>query len=192
MRVSVPLDTSWRLFNHGPVTLVTAAADGAENVMAAAWVTPMDFDPPRFTVVLATGSRTRELAEASGELVLQVPTRDQLHLIDGVGSCSGRDTDKWAAFGIEKLREPGVQAPLVGGCSAWMACRVLAEPRLAQDFDLFLVQGFAAWADERVYDGSRRRADVPEGLRSVHHVSGGTYVLEGGVISVRPGAATGA
>ncbi|MFO0631123.1 MAG: FAD-dependent monooxygenase [Polyangiales bacterium] len=39
MRVPVPLAKAWRLFNHGPVTLVSAAHEGRENLLAAAWVT---------------------------------------------------------------------------------------------------------------------------------------------------------
>jgi flavin reductase (DIM6/NTAB) family NADH-FMN oxidoreductase RutF len=185
MRVSIALNKSWRMFNHGPVTLVTASADGVDNVMAAAWVTPLDFDPPKFTVVLAAETWTRALVERSRSLVLQVPTVSMLSVIEGVGGCSGREVDKWSRFSIEREREEGVDAPLVRGCVAWVAATILDEPRLAAEYDLFLCQGFAAWADDRVFDEGRWREDVPDALRTVHHVAGGTYLVDGPIVRAR-------
>ena len=185
MRVAIPLEKAWRLFNHGPVTLVSAAHDGRENVMAVAWATPLDFSPPKLTVVLAADTFTRALAEAAGELVIQVPTVSMLAEIEGVGGCSGREVDKWTRFALGREREPGVAAPLVAGCVAWMAARILPHPVLAEAHDLFLVEGFAAWADDRVYDGARLRDAVPAALRTVHHVAGGVYVIDGEVVRAR-------
>ena len=33
----VPLSKAYRLLNHGPTVLVSAAHDGQRNIMAAAW-----------------------------------------------------------------------------------------------------------------------------------------------------------
>lgn len=150
--------------------------------MAAAWVTPLDFDPPRFTVVLASDIFTRELAERSGELLLQVPTISMLAAVEGVGSTSGREVDKWQKFSLGREREGGCKAPLVSGCTGWIAARLLDEPSLASKYDLFLCEGFAAWADDRVYDEARLRDQVPPELRSVHHIAGGVYLVDGEVI----------
>ena len=48
MRTPVELPKAHRLLNHGPTTLVAAEHSGRRNVMAAAWVMPLDFDPPKF------------------------------------------------------------------------------------------------------------------------------------------------
>jgi flavin reductase (DIM6/NTAB) family NADH-FMN oxidoreductase RutF len=187
MRVPVALKKSWRMFNHGPVTLVSASAGGVDNVMAAAWVTPLDFDPPKLTVVLASDTYTRALAERSGELMLQVPTVSMLSVIEGVGACSGRDVDKWTKFAIEREREDGVAAPLVAGCVGWMAAKIIDEPRLATEYDLFICQGFAAWADDRAFSEGRLRDDVPPELRTVHHIAGGTYIVDGDLVRASRG-----
>ena len=46
-RIAVPLEKAYRLHNHGPTVLVSAAHDGHVNVMAAAWNMPLDFTPPK-------------------------------------------------------------------------------------------------------------------------------------------------
>lgn len=51
-RKVVDLPHAYRLLNHGPVTLVSSAHGGAQNVMAAAWAMPLDFTPPKVAVVI--------------------------------------------------------------------------------------------------------------------------------------------
>ncbi len=189
MRVAVPLDKAYRLINHGPVTLVSAAAGDDRNVMAAAWAMPLDFDPPRIAVVVGGREHTRRLIDASRELVVQVPPRSLAAQTDGVGSSSGRDTDKWSKFGLTWTPASLVQAPLVDGCVAWLECRLLDEPRMEADYDLLMAEVVAAWADDAVFavEGRsvRLRDDVPTDLRAIHHVAGGVYVADGEVFSVR-------
>jgi len=43
----VNLHSAYRLLNHGPTTLITSAHNGKRNIMAAAWVCALDFDPPK-------------------------------------------------------------------------------------------------------------------------------------------------
>ena len=43
----VSLDKAYRLLNHGPTVLVSAAHAGQHNVMAAAWACALDFVPPK-------------------------------------------------------------------------------------------------------------------------------------------------
>jgi flavin reductase (DIM6/NTAB) family NADH-FMN oxidoreductase RutF len=82
-RIAVPLPKAYRLLNHGPTVLVSSAHAGRRNVMAAAWNMPLDFDPPKVAVVIDKATLTRELVEASGEFVLNVPSRQQAALIEG-------------------------------------------------------------------------------------------------------------
>ena len=80
MRVPVPLRSAYKLINHGPTTLITSAHDGRRNVMAAAWVMAIDFEPPKVAAVVAGDTYTRELILASDEFVVHAPTQAQLAL----------------------------------------------------------------------------------------------------------------
>lgn len=184
MRVSVPLAKSYRLLNHGPVTLISASHEGRSNVMAAAWAMPLDFDPPKLAVVVAADTFTRRLVEGSGELVVQVPTRAMVDLVWALGSESGAEIDKIAKHGVSLSPASQVGAPLVDGCIAWLEARVLPNAALATDHDLFLVEVVAAWADDEVFRDGGWSFDA-DAKRSLHHVAGGAFFATGEPIQAR-------
>lgn len=180
----VDLPHAYRLLNHGPVTLVSSAAGGRRNIMAAAWTMPLDFDPPKVAVVVDKSTFTRELIEASGSFVLNVPCRAQAETVLAVGSCSGRDPacggDKFARFGLATLPAAQVAAPLLAGCVGWLECRVIPEAHNEQRYDLFLGEVVAAWADPQVFAGGRWRfAAAPDARRTLHYVAGGAFYATG-------------
>jgi flavin reductase (DIM6/NTAB) family NADH-FMN oxidoreductase RutF len=177
MRVPLELRRSYRLLNHGPVVLVTAAAGGVENVMPVAWNVPLDFEPARLALVLSAESRTRELIEASGELAVSIPPASMLDAVYEAGHVSGRDVDKWARCGFRRARGAQVQAPLVEGCVGWLECKVI-DRSLAEKFDLFVCEVLAAWADDECFrDGEWAFPDEPH--RTVHHMTAGKFFLTG-------------
>lgn len=184
MRIPVPLAHANRLLNHGPTTLVSTAHGGARNVMAAAWVMPIDFEPPKFAAVIAADTWTRELLLASGECVLHAPTTAQVDLVHAAGSRSGRDGDKFTALGIVTEPAGRVGAPLIAGCAAWIECRRVPEPHVEQAYDLFVLEGLAAWADDALWVGGGWRF-APGGPRTVHHSKGGVFFATGEQLAAR-------
>lgn len=102
----VELTKSYLLLNHGPVTLISSAHGDRRNVMAASWAMPLDFSPPKVAVVIDSHAYTRELVEASGELVLCIPSRAIAKKVLAVGSQSGHEVDS-------SLSSVSVPSPLV-------------------------------------------------------------------------------
>ncbi|WP_343593708.1 flavin reductase family protein [Paracidovorax wautersii] len=179
-RRPVPLDRATRLLNHGPTVLVSAAHGGRSNVMAAAWNMALDFMPPKAAVVIDKATFTRGLIEASGYFALSVPCHAQAALTTAIGGVSGKEVDKATTLaGLAWIDEPESPAPLVEGCVAWLACRLLPEPHIQQAYDLFLGEIVGAWADERVYSAGRWHFEGHDALRTLHHVAGGHYLLPG-------------
>ena len=176
-RVAVPLPKAYRLLNHGPTVLVSSAHAGRRNVMAAAWSMPLDFDPPKVAVVIDKVTLTRELVEASGEFVLNVPSRQQAALTLAVGTQSGREVDKFEKLGAGETASM-VGAPLIEGCLAWLECRVIAEPHIQQSYDLFLAEVVAAWADPDVFSNGRWHFPDDQ-RRSIHYLAGGSFFATG-------------
>ena len=185
---SVPLPKVSRVLNHGPTVLVTAAHAGRANVMAAAWTMPLDFDPPKVLAVIAAGTFTRELVDASGEFALNVPPVSLASATRGVGGESGRDhADKFARHGFSTFPAQRIAAPLVTGCVAWLECRVLRDDHHARnerDHDLFVAEVVAARADARVFSGGRWHFEsAPDELRTIHHIAGGRFYAIGAPVS---------
>lgn len=177
----VALDKSYRLMNHGPTVLVSARHAGLSNVMAAAWACVLDYGlSPKVSVVLDKATCTRKLVEGSGYFALQLPTRSMAALTTGVGSDSANDVpDKLTKHHVSLFDAPQSDVPLVAGCVGWLVCRLLLEPHNQQTYDLFIGEVMAAWADERVFADGRWNFVGADGLRTIHHVAGGQFLVTG-------------
>jgi len=175
---AVELGKSYLLLNHGPVTLVSSASNGRSNVMAASWAMPLDFSPAKVAVVIDRNTLTRELIEASGEFVLNIPTRAMAAQVLMAGSCSGRDEDKFAAARLNVLSSEQVGAPSVEGCAAWLECRVIPEAHNQKSYDLFIGEVVAARADARLFSDGRWHFD-DDALRTIHYLAGGNFIATG-------------
>ncbi|GAA5177423.1 flavin reductase family protein [Niveibacterium umoris] len=185
MRTPVELAKAYRLLNHGPVTLVSSAHGERRNLMAAAWSMPLDFSPPKVAVVIDKSTFTRELVEASGAFVLNIPSRAIAAQVIAAGGCSGREGDKFDALGIGALAADVLAAPLVAGCVGWLECRVIPEPHNQQAYDLFLGEVVAASADARVFSNGRWHFDEADpALRTLHYVAGGQFYVSGESLNV--------
>ena len=177
----VALEQAYRLLNIGPTVLVSARAQGVSNVMAASWVCALDFAPPKVTVVLDKSTSTRALIEQSGEFILQIPTVRQRELVYRVGSVSlAEDPEKLAHCGVELFDGAQGLGPLVQGCAAWLACRVIPEPHNQSTYDLFIGEVTAAWADSRIFcEGHWQFETADPQWRTLHHVAGGHFYAIG-------------
>jgi len=184
MRVSVPLRRAYKLINHGPTTLITSAAGGRRNVMTAAWVMAVDFDPAKIAAVIAADTFTRRLIEASGEFVVNVPTLKMIDAVYAAGQVSGEDEDKFAALALATSPASIVGAPLLAGCAAWLECKVIPEPRMQERYDLFVGDVVAAWADDASFvDGAWRFPRDED--RTLHHLSSGTFLTSGDIVKAK-------
>lgn len=183
MIAPVELSQAYRLLNHGPTVLVTAAHGGRRNVMAAAWSMPLDFAPPKVAVVLDKSTFTRGLVEASGAFALNLPCRAIADATLAVGNVSAKDpehADKFSEFGLGAFAGSALDLPLVEGCVGWLECRLVPEPHNQQAYDLFIGEVVAAHADTRVFGRGRwhfERAD--DSLRTLHYVAGGRFLAIG-------------
>lgn len=181
--LAVDLAKSYRLLNHGPTVLVSCAAGERSNVMAAAWVMPLDFDPPKVAVVIDKATYSWELIEASGEFVLNVPCRAQAAEVLRAGGADGRRVDKFAHSGLSRLPSLRVGAPRVDGCIAYLECRVISEPENQSRYDLFIGEVVAAEADAEVFADGHWRFD-DDAKRSLHYIAGGAFFATGEAFEV--------
>ncbi len=115
------------LFLPKPVALISSAHAGKDNVMTAAWVNVVCMEPPQVAVAVRESRLTYEIIKASGEFVVNVPSRDLWRSVDMCGMVSGRHHDKFALAGLTRARAAEVGAPLVAECPLNIECRVSAS-----------------------------------------------------------------
>lgn len=184
----VALEHASRLLNHGPTVLVTSAHGGRRNIMAAAWSMPVEFSPPRIAIVIDKNTFTRELIAASGIFGVCLPGAALADLSFAVGSCSGRESDKFARFGIEAAKGPVLGVPLLeAGCAAWMECRLIPEAHTEDAYDTCFAEVVSAAADPAVFANGRWNFSADNAaLHTLHHLGAGNFACAGDVIRARP------
>lgn len=183
----VELHHASRLINHGPTVLVTAAHHGHRNIMAAAWSMPVEFTPPRIAVVVDKSTFTRELITGGGGFALCIPGANAIDLTYAVGSCSGREMDKFAHFGVTSTNAPVLGMPVIEqGCAAWLECRWLPEAHTEDAYDTFFGEVVAAAADPRIFsEGHWHFSHDNADLHTIHHLGAGKFVIAGNQIAAK-------
>lgn len=169
-RRSLPLSKVYGLLEPGPVILLTTVRDGVPDVMTLSWHTMLEFEPPLVGVVLSDRDYSYDSLVAGAECVIAIPTVDIAHAVVGCGNTSGRDTDKFAAFGLTALPASEVAAPLIAECQANLECRV-HDTTLVARYGFFVLEVVKAWIDP-----ARR------GQQTLHHRGYGRFMVSGTTI----------
>ena len=169
----MPLAKAYQLLEPGPVVLLTTAAGGKANVMTMSWHMMVDFEPPLVACVVSTGDHSFAALRKSKECVIAIPSVEIADLVVKIGNCSGRDVDKFAAFGLAAKKAERVAAPLLPQCVANLECRVV-ETRLVDKYNLFILEVVKAWIDPK-------RGNA----KTIHHRGYGTFVVDGEVIKLK-------
>lgn len=125
------------------VALITAAADGRQNVMACEWAMMISTAPLRFAVAVWPGHATHALIEQAGEFGLSFCADDQALLSHVSGSYSLHEIDKWTLADFRTYPAQKIAAPMIEGCTLNVECR-LVETYRSEGHTLFI--GEALWA----------------------------------------------
>jgi flavin reductase (DIM6/NTAB) family NADH-FMN oxidoreductase RutF len=167
------LSKVYQLLEPGPVVLLTTAHKGKANVMAMSWHMMVEFEPPLVACVVSSGDHSFAALRATRECVIAVPSLQLAPQVVQVGNSSGRDLDKFGAFGLTPIPAEYVAPPLVAECFANLECRVV-DTRLVNKYNLFVLEVLKAWIDPS--------QDAP---KTIHHRGYGTFVVDGETITLK-------
>ncbi len=182
MRVPVAETDARRLLSGGPITLVTSAWHGKNNVMPAAFVTPLSFDPPLVGVAISPSRHSYDMIRYSEQFALNIPSRRLLHHVQYLGSVSGADVDKLELTKLPTFKATRVEAPLIEGCVAYVECGVEDAVRTG-DHVLFVGLVLAAQADTEAFDGTWLLND--DESKPLHYLGVNFYALLGSRLEAR-------
>ena len=158
------LSKAFTLLEPGPVVLVTTRDGNRANIMTISWTMVVDFTPA-FAITTGEWNFSYAALRRARECVIAIPTVDLLDKVVGIGTCSGKDTDKFARFGLTPVRGSQVKAPLIRECLANIECKVID---IVGRHSIVVLRGVAAW-----FDHARKER------RMLHAVGDGTFIADG-------------
>ncbi len=121
-----------------PAVMVSCALPGEKpNIVTIAWAGTVNSDPPMCSISVRKERFSHSIIRDSGEFVINLVGQAQLKAMDYCGVKSGRDVDKFSAYGLTPVSVPGFAAPAIGECPLYLACRVTTVQELGSH-DLFL------------------------------------------------------
>ena len=105
---------------------LTVRNAGRDNTMTIGWGSiGVIWNKPIFTVLVRPSRFTFGLLEASGEFTVSVPRTDMAKALALCGSKSGRDIDKFAVAGLQKLPGLKIATPVIAGAGLHYECKVV-------------------------------------------------------------------
>jgi flavin reductase (DIM6/NTAB) family NADH-FMN oxidoreductase RutF len=108
-----------------PVLVIgTYDADGAPNVMTAAWGGVCCSDPPSVAVAVRRQRHTFAALTERKAFTVSIPPERYIAEADFVGMVSGRRENKWEKTGLTPVRSDLVDAPYVGEFPLVLECTV--------------------------------------------------------------------
>ena len=173
----VELSKAYRLLQLGSTTMLSAKHNDDADVMAAAWVGLGG--PNKVIAYIGTQAYTRQLVEKSGYFIVHIPTVQQMETVLYVGEHS-KHTIPNKLDNLPLFYQEEFDIPMVEGSAGYLVCKVIPNPQQEQNYDSFMGEIVAAWADDRVFDGRHWLFDTaPDELRTVHYVAGGQFYAIG-------------
>ena len=158
------LSKAFSLIEPGPVVLVTTSDGRKDNVMTITWTMVLDFSA-RFAITTGPWNYSYGALRETRECVLSIPTIALIDTAVGVGTCSGKDTDKFEKFGLTRVKARHVGAPLIQECLANIECRIVD---IIDQHNIVVLEGIAAY-----FDSAR------EEQRMIHAVGDGSFIVDG-------------
>jgi flavin reductase (DIM6/NTAB) family NADH-FMN oxidoreductase RutF len=168
-----PLAKVYQLIEPGPVVLLTTAAKGRANVMTMSWHMMVEFEPPLIACIVSEGDYSFAALCSTGECVIAIPALEIAPKVVKVGNSSGRDLDKFAAFGLTPMLAEQVKAPLIAECFANLECEV-TDKTLVNRYNLFILEVVKGWVDPK-----------QKKPKTLHHQGYGTFVADGQTIRLK-------
>ncbi len=170
---ALPLGKVYQLLEPGPVVLLTTARNGRANVMTMSWHMMIEFEPPQVACVVSNANYSFAALRQTGECVIAIPARKLATKVVKVGNSSGRNIDKFRAFGLTKMPAAHVAPPLLANCFANLECKVI-DRSLVTKYNLFILEVLKAWIDP-----------AQKKPKTIHHQGYGKFVVDGATMTLK-------
>lgn len=182
MRREVEITEARRLIAGGPIVLVTTCWRGNHNVMPAAYVMPLSFEPPLIGLAVHPSRHTHDMITYGEEFALNVPGKRLLHHCQYLGSVSGLQLDKFELTRLPTFKARRISPLLIEGCVAYIECGLEDSFRVG-DHTLFIGKVVAAQVEADAFRETWLLED--DDLKPLHYLGLNYYALLGERLEAR-------
>ena len=166
-KTDFPVDKVRRLLEPGPVVLVSSAHKDETNIMTMGWHMMVEFQPSLVSGIISSANHSFEMIRKSRQCVINVPTEDIAAAVVKIGNSSGRDVDKFDAFGLTAAPGTRVRAPLIVECYANFECE-LVDASQVKTYNMFIFEVVQAHV-----------ATAPKYPKTIHYRGDGEFMISG-------------
>ncbi len=157
------------LFGPLPAVLVTTIdCEGKPNVFTVAWTGVACTNPPIITIAVRKERMSHANITATGEFVINIPSKDMLKVVDFCGCRSGYKVDKIKHFGLGLEEGAQVKVPSLKKCPVALECVVRSVTELGTH-DLFLAEVVQNKVDASLIDSDGKIHFSKPGLIAYSH-----------------------
>jgi flavin reductase (DIM6/NTAB) family NADH-FMN oxidoreductase RutF len=168
--ISYPLEKAFMFIEPGPVVLVTTAGEDHPNIMTISWTMVLDFSP-RFAFMTGAWNYSYEALRRDKECIISIPTVQLAEKTVQIGSCSGREVNKFEKFGLTPVKASLVMAPLIKECYANLECRIIDY---IDGHGIFVLDCKKAWINKK-----------EKSPKFFHAIGDGRFIKDGEEVSYR-------
>ena len=129
------------------VLAVTMDKNNEPNIIGLGWWTIAGWDPPMCAISVGLARYSHQCLIDNPEFVLCFPSSEQSKAAWFCGKHSGKDHDKFAETGLEKIKSKKVKPPIIKGSTVAFECQVKSTMN-AGDHTLFLAEIVAIHGDK--------------------------------------------
>lgn len=135
------------LLGPTPAALI-ACSDGTENnIITLAWVGVVNSSPPMVSIAVRPDRHSYRMIKDSGEFTVNIPREDQVDIVDGCGTMSGRKVGKFEHFNLTALKGTLSHAPMIKECPISMECKLEHSIKL-ESHTVFIGRVVASFVDD--------------------------------------------
>ena len=127
-----------------PIILVTVE----KNIMTAAAFHFYSFKPPCVMVGILPKNLTYQLISEKGEFGINIPSKEQLEIVQICGEVSGRDEDKFEKTNLTPQHGKVIESYLIEECPFSLECKVVHEVAYGGSHKWFIGEVKTAHIDE--------------------------------------------
>jgi len=106
----------------------------ADNIMPAAWHTPISAKPPLYGVLISPERHTYTLLSEKNGFTINFLNHNRAGTSADTGSTSGRDLNKLTTYGIEHRQGDRINGPILSQAYAAYECAYYATHELGDHF----------------------------------------------------------